>query len=122
MVRLTRDNQPACDATQGDEPDHGNDEHQIFTSHETSRLRVAIASSRAKAIRAILPVALGIEPISPDLTNRMTKASWSVGGLTALEDKRLACHHKTSAEVQSKTRAARGLPKMNRGTLGPELI
>jgi hypothetical protein len=81
-----------------------------------------IASSRAQAIRAIPPVALGIEPIPPDLTNRMTKASWSVAGFTALEDKRLACHHKTSAEVQSQTHAARGLPKMNRGTLGPALI
>jgi hypothetical protein len=50
-----------------------------------------IASSRAQAIRAIPPVALGIEPIPPDLTNGMTKASWSVAGLTA-------CHHRTSAE------------------------
>jgi len=37
-------------------------------------------------------VALGIEPIPPDLTNGMTKASWSVAGLTA-------CHHRTSAEA-----------------------
>ena len=41
IVRLTRDKQPAHGATQGDEPDHGNDEQQIFTSHETSRLRAA---------------------------------------------------------------------------------
>jgi hypothetical protein len=39
-----------------------------------------IASSRAQAIRAIPPVALGIELISSDLTNRMTEASWSVAG------------------------------------------
>jgi hypothetical protein len=32
-------------------------------------------------------VALGIEPIPPDLTNGMTKASWSVAGLAALEGK-----------------------------------
>jgi hypothetical protein len=81
-----------------------------------------IPSIRAQAIRAIPPVALGIEPIPPDLTNRMTKASWCVAGLTASEDKRLACHHKTSAEMQSQTHAARGLPKMNRGTLRPALI
>ena len=31
IVRLTRDKQPAHGATQGDEPDHGNDEQQIFT-------------------------------------------------------------------------------------------
>jgi hypothetical protein len=31
-------------------------------------------------------------------------------------------HYKTPAEVQSQTGAARGLPKMNRATLGPVLI
>jgi hypothetical protein len=73
-------------------------------------------------MRAIPPVALGIEAIPPGLANRMAKASWSVAGLTAPEDKRLARHHKTSAEVQSSTHAARGLAKMNCGTLGPVLI
>jgi hypothetical protein len=81
-----------------------------------------VSSIRAQAIRAIPPVALGIEPIPPDLTNRMTKASWWVAELTAPEDKRLACHHKTSAEMQSQTHVARELPKMNRGTVGPVLI
>jgi hypothetical protein len=81
-----------------------------------------ISSIRAQAIRAIPPVALGIEPIPPDLTNGMTKASWCVAGLTAPEDRRLACHHKTSAEMQSQTHAARRLPKMNRWTLRPALI
>jgi hypothetical protein len=42
-----------------------------------------IAFSRAQAIRAIPPVALGIEAIPPGLANRMAKSSWSVAGLTA---------------------------------------